>query len=565
MPRLGASGGGDSAPEAGRGSSPGPVGAARAGPLQAADLALARLGPRLLVGCLLAALALLALKCAWVSDDAYITFRVVDNVLAGHGLRWNIAERVQAYTNPLWLAAMVAARSISGEVYFTSIALGIATTTLAALYLATRVARDTTNAALALLVLACSKAFVDYSTSGLENPLLHLALLGALAAAATRSALALGLWTSAAALTRLDSLALLAPALVYGIRLDLLVFGGEGRAGDEARRVARAAGRFALGLAPLLAWELFSLVYYGALTPNTAIAKLNTGLGSGELAAQGVAYLADSLQRDPLTLAAIAAALVACFASRQRFALLVALGVVLHLAYVVKVGGDFMSGRFLTAPLCVAAYIVARTPLPGVVATSAALATLAFAALTPSSPLRAPLDASRGLPPTEHVGASGIADERAYWFAASGLFSANRGLPVPPYRHVSRGHGLGLRLREDPPPAQVIEGIGYLGYWAGPHPHLVDPMGLSDAFLARLPIVVEGAIVRPDKNAFRGRAWRVGHYYRDVPDGYLELLRGEPAKLADPELQQLYDDVALLTRGELFTRERWSAIARRWK
>ncbi len=50
---------------------------------------------------LLAAIALLALKCAWVSDDAYITFRTVDNFVHGHGLRWNTGERVQAYTNPL--------------------------------------------------------------------------------------------------------------------------------------------------------------------------------------------------------------------------------------------------------------------------------------------------------------------------------------------------------------------------------------------------------------------------------------------------------------------------------
>jgi arabinofuranosyltransferase len=539
------------------------TGGPRGGALQAADQALASGGPRLLVACLLAALALLALKCAWVSDDAYITFRVVDNFLAGHGLRWNIAERVQAYTNPLWLAAMAAARSISGEMYFTSIALGIATTTLAALFLVTRVARDTAGAVLALLVLACSKAFVDYSTSGLENPLLHLTLLGALAAAANRSPLAVGVWTSAAALTRLDSLVLLAPAVAYAARVDLLVFGGEGRAGDEGRRVARAIGRLGLGLGPLVAWELFSLVYYGALTPNTAVAKLNTGLGSGELAAQGFAYLGDSLRRDPLTLVAIAGAAALAALRRERFALLIVLGIALHLAYVVKVGGDFMSGRFLTAPLCAAAFVLARTPLPGALASAAALATLAFAALTPSSPLRAPLDASRGLAPAEHVDATGIADERGYWFAASGLFSPQRELPAPPYRHISRGHGLGLKLRENPPPAQLFEGIGYLGYWAGPEPHLVDPMGLSDAFLARLPIVVAGAIVRPDKNSFRGRPWRVGHYYRDVPAGYLEALRGEPAQFADADLQQLYDDVLLITRGELFARGRWAAIARR--
>ena len=33
-----------------------------------------------------------------------------------------------------------------------------------------------------------------------------------------------------------------------------------------------------LGFIPLIAWELFSLIYYGFLLPNTAYAKLNTGL-----------------------------------------------------------------------------------------------------------------------------------------------------------------------------------------------------------------------------------------------------------------------------------------------
>ena len=32
---------------------------------------------------------------AWVSDDAFITFRVIDNFVNGHGLRWNVDERVE--------------------------------------------------------------------------------------------------------------------------------------------------------------------------------------------------------------------------------------------------------------------------------------------------------------------------------------------------------------------------------------------------------------------------------------------------------------------------------------
>jgi hypothetical protein len=43
------------------------------------------------------------IRNAWICDDAYITFRTVDNFIQGYGLRWNIQERVQTYTHPLWM------------------------------------------------------------------------------------------------------------------------------------------------------------------------------------------------------------------------------------------------------------------------------------------------------------------------------------------------------------------------------------------------------------------------------------------------------------------------------
>jgi arabinofuranosyltransferase len=51
------------------------------------------------------------------------------------------------------------------------------------------------------------------------------------------------------------------------------------RDGARARELAIAAG---VGAAPILAWEAFSLLYYGALVPNTALAKLGTGLPANE-------------------------------------------------------------------------------------------------------------------------------------------------------------------------------------------------------------------------------------------------------------------------------------------
>jgi len=40
-------------------------------------------------------------RTAWVCGDAYITFRTIDNLVHGYGLRWNVDERVQAFTHPV--------------------------------------------------------------------------------------------------------------------------------------------------------------------------------------------------------------------------------------------------------------------------------------------------------------------------------------------------------------------------------------------------------------------------------------------------------------------------------
>ena len=39
----------------------------------------------------------------WVQEDAFINFRIIGNLLAGHGPVYNIGERVEVYSDPLWL------------------------------------------------------------------------------------------------------------------------------------------------------------------------------------------------------------------------------------------------------------------------------------------------------------------------------------------------------------------------------------------------------------------------------------------------------------------------------
>src|SRR6267142_1134975 len=115
-----------------------------------------------------AALLIVLIRTAWISDDAYITFRTVANFADGYGLRWNVAERVQSFTHPLWMLLIALGHHISGEPYFATLFLSVFVTMLA-LVAVIALADSPVAATIGLALLLSSKAFIDYSTSGLEN------------------------------------------------------------------------------------------------------------------------------------------------------------------------------------------------------------------------------------------------------------------------------------------------------------------------------------------------------------------------------------------------------------
>jgi len=483
----------------------------------------------LLLACLFLFAAVVITR-AWLSDDAYITFRVADNAVAGRGLTWNPDERVQAYTHPLWLFLLIAGRAATGELFYTTTLLGIGLSVAAVGLLAFRLPVRPTMAALGVLVLTGSRAFVDYATSGLENPLTHLLLALFLLVYLTRPVgnrqlLTLSFLAALVALNRTDALLLVLPAL------GLALWRGRSWA---------ALAAATLGFLPFLLWTAFSLAYYGFPFPNTAYAKLSTGIATADLARQGAAWLANSLRWDPITLTAIAVALALAVASRRATWLAAAAGIALYLLYIVRIGGDFMSGRFLTAPLFVAVAVVMML-LDGRLRTRrrqlAAAGVIVALALAGYLPVWL-----AGNPTGDNARRDGdIADERAYYWPNTGLLNRER---TP---HPWAMQGLELRAQG----SAVIEhgNVGFLGYFAGPDVHIVDRNGLTDPLLARLP-------VRDPAD------WRIGHFRRDVPDGYIDTLRGGQNVIADPAIAAFYDTLATITRGPLWSAERWRAIWR---
>lgn len=468
------------------------------------------------------------LKTAWICDDAYITFRTIDNFAAGHGLTWNTAERVQTYTHPLWMLLLAGAFSATGELYYTTLCVSLACSVATVLIFARRIAPAPVVAAIGLTILTCSKSYTDYSTSGLENPLTHLLLATFFAIYLSpdeltwRRVVLLGVLAAGALLTHMDTILLYLPALLHTLRT----------------RMASKAGAYLVGLAPFLLWELFSVFYYGTPLPNTAFAKLSVGIVQSELLTQGAYYFLNSLTLDPITLTIIAAAIASAFTLRDPRGVAIALGVMAYLGYTTVIGGDFMSGRYFSAPLLCAVVVIARAPEPSFRTGLLLLVVVGLIGFSsPRSPLRSPDAYGNNI--GDHVDPRGIADERAYYFAHTGLLrSFHAGERV---QHPWAREGRAARSAGVSPVTQ--HSIGLFGYYCGPHVHVVDLLGLGDGLLARLP--------KP-----RDSGWRIGHVERRLPDGYLESLRSGKNRLEDPDLARYYDKLRLITRGPLFSSER---------
>src|SRR4051794_36494050 len=114
----------------------------------------------------------------WVEEDAFINFRVVDQIRAGHGPVFNIGQRVEVATSTFWLAILTVGRTVLPfvEIEHLSIVLGLLLTGLGLWWVQTGAAklwRRNDGTALivpfAVVVMAALPPTWEWATSGLEN------------------------------------------------------------------------------------------------------------------------------------------------------------------------------------------------------------------------------------------------------------------------------------------------------------------------------------------------------------------------------------------------------------
>ncbi|MBK7455706.1 MAG: hypothetical protein IPJ46_18865 [Anaerolineales bacterium] len=56
------------------------------------------------------------------------------------------------------------------------------------------------------------------------------------------------------------------------------------------------------------------------------------------------------------------------------------------------------------------------------------------------------------------------------------------------------------------------------------------------------------------------KPWRIGHFQRDLPNGYIDTIKIGKNKIKNPDLAQFYDKLKIIISGNLYSIERISTI-----
>ncbi|MBU8920535.1 MAG: hypothetical protein KOO63_01625 [Bacteroidales bacterium] len=487
------------------------------------------------------------LKNAWVSEDAYIIFRSIEQLFEGNGPVWNPHERVQVFTSPLWYFMLAFVRMFSRDAYLNVIAASFILWVATNLVLK-KVFKNNMILLISILLFSSSTAFFDYTSSGLENVLAYLIIALYILnyielfafrdsdktqiSAKNRIKMILFLF-GLIICVRHDLALLLLPSTIYVVLKNSRIYS-----------LKQWSVISVTAFLPIILFSIFSLIYYGFPFPNTAYAKLNTGIDKAEIFKQGLQYFKSSFKFDTITLPIIAGALVLnTVASSNKCLRYLGYGVFLNLLYIVYIGGDFMQGRLFSYAYMVSA-IILLLRFTRVHSNKYRLITLVMVCLYlvfySHTPFKSPLDYNN------RTIESGIADERGFFFDILSLYRYTHrdkeGKIFPDCPEAYQG----LKFKNTPNSITAAASIGVFGYYAGTENIIIDPLGLSDPLLARMPVTGK---------------WRIGHFKRELPEGYAKSIITDNEVIADPRINEYYRKLKIVTQNEeLFTAERLKTI-----
>ncbi|MEA2474928.1 MAG: arabinofuranosyltransferase [Thermoleophilaceae bacterium] len=499
------------------------------------------------------ALAVVAWSHRWMSDDGFINLRVTQNLLDGHGPVFNVGERVEAYTSPLWIALLTVGQKLTFGLPlewvavllgmgFASVGLAAASLGSARLWDAPADAGGRARVPVGALVVLALPPFWDFASSGLETGLsfawLGLTFLGLVeciafgSEAVTRRRLGRALRQPApiAVLVGLGPLVRPDFAIFSVALLAALVY-----ARWPARRW-RALTALVWAVALPAAYEVFRAGYFAALVPTTALAK-----SAGESRwHRGWTYLLNLVEPYWLwvpaaALCVLVLALLRSASGRDRGAVAVLAACVgsglIHVVYVTRVGGDFMHARLLLPSVFALMLPAMLVPIPRRLVERAAIAVVAVWALVAGATLRYPqAEARPEIDNLREAYVQGTGDPHPVRLGAFRALSYMWEVDGEYDRELAQRMPAIVAFRTAPGPKRIegrpatslrasvvdsYEAIGLAGYAAGPNVYIVDLHGLAEPIAAR----TEAA-----------STWRAGHE-KMLPNAWTLARFADPASL----------------------------------
>ncbi|HEY6562122.1 MAG TPA: hypothetical protein VI072_32870 [Polyangiaceae bacterium] len=290
-----------------------------------------------------------------VVDDALTSMQYAKNLALGNGVVFNVGERVEGYTNFLWVVFMAPIYSLSKALDTEFVPLMVhVNVALAALILVLTYAlgrklwaNNLVATCVALAVCVVDNSYTVWAVLGLEGHFLAVWMLVSLLLASStlkhRGPL-IGLSLTAAHMTRPDA-GLFAAMLIATLGASWLLALRRGLPKDEQReRLKVAVAALGTWLGVYGVYFLWRYNYYGWFFPNTYYLKV----GAGDLNAwgRGFGYLY-SFFRERWFVPAIA---ILGLLSPTLIGRAVVLYLAAHTLYIAYVGGDFFPGHRFFVP-----------------------------------------------------------------------------------------------------------------------------------------------------------------------------------------------------------------------
>ncbi len=287
-------------------------------------------------------------------DDALITYRYSCNLAQGKGAVFNENERVEGYTNFLWMLILSFFCDPGDEylVIHASTVLGIVFT-LGALIVHFLLCRllmqgNALYALLPVLLLGVNGAYWIWALCGLEGPMfIFWVLLGLylLFRKQSKGSPLAYVFLFLASLTRPEGLIFALLSFLYPFKLQ-----GSPRVQFSSRKIVGIA----IFLVPYLAYYIWRYYYYGYLLPNTFYAK--TGGGWHQML-RGAEYILDFLHFYGLPLLIILAGYL-FYHTKKAEDLFISLLCMVYFAYIIYIGGDWMPFYRFLAPVLPLLYLL---------------------------------------------------------------------------------------------------------------------------------------------------------------------------------------------------------------